>query len=155
MGRMQRQKGLRFEYVVRDKLREAGWDAYRVPSSGAAEGFKGDVVATKGSRKYVFECKSRQSFFRDVYSLYTAEGNRETKSLRLRYPDGKLVALASSLEELLEPALDQHFYRTDGFLKASKRGANRLRKMEEWVKGCDFLVIKDNRQWPLWIRYYK
>jgi len=33
------------EYRIRDILRKRGWKANRVPVSGAAEGFKGDVIA--------------------------------------------------------------------------------------------------------------
>lgn len=35
------------EYKVRDMFRKYGWDAYRVPVSGAADILKGDVIADK------------------------------------------------------------------------------------------------------------
>jgi len=56
-GVAQKRRGMRAEYKVRDLLREHGWKAYRVPLSGNAQGFRGDVVATKGSHKIVAEVK--------------------------------------------------------------------------------------------------
>jgi len=44
MGRQQREKGARVERELVNKLKEAGIEAKRVPLSGAAEGFKGDIL---------------------------------------------------------------------------------------------------------------
>jgi Holliday junction resolvase len=52
-------KGKRFERDIVTLLREAGIDAYRVPLSGAARGFKGDVHIKKDGRTFVLEAKSR------------------------------------------------------------------------------------------------
>ena len=43
MGKPSRDKGLRVERDLVNKLKESGVDAKRVPLSGAAEGFKGDI----------------------------------------------------------------------------------------------------------------
>ena len=43
MGKAQRDKGARFEREIVSTLRAYGLKADRVPLSGAAEGFKGDV----------------------------------------------------------------------------------------------------------------
>lgn len=45
MGKFSRQKGNRGEREVVELFRTAGFDAKRVPLSGAARGFPGDVVA--------------------------------------------------------------------------------------------------------------
>ncbi len=46
------------EYRVRDIFRKRGWVANRVPCSGSAEGFKGDVVATRADIQLVVDHKS-------------------------------------------------------------------------------------------------
>ena len=62
-----RDKGSRFERELVDAFRSAGLDAYRIPLSGAATGFKSDVqVRLPGGTKTI-ECKSRHNGFRQVY----------------------------------------------------------------------------------------
>jgi len=63
-GRKSKQKGYRFEVSVRDKARSFGLDAVRVPLSGAAEGFLGDVVVE--SKK--LSCKARAHGFSRLYT---------------------------------------------------------------------------------------
>jgi Holliday junction resolvase len=46
------------EYRVRDILRKQGWEAYRVPSSGASELAKGDVEARKANWRLIIDHKS-------------------------------------------------------------------------------------------------
>lgn len=52
-------KGDRFERAVVEELREVGFDAHRVPLSGAAAGFVGDVeIRNWKGRRYVIQCKN-------------------------------------------------------------------------------------------------
>lgn len=44
MGKKEREKGIRAELKIRDAFRNAGFHSWRVPLSGAAEGFKSDVL---------------------------------------------------------------------------------------------------------------
>src|SRR5690606_39891500 len=93
--------------LVRDHLRKHGWEAHRVPSSGAAQGFKGDVHATKEDRKLVFEVKSRKCQFAKVYELYF-ENCRNTGDDLLSFvspaPNSYCIDLATSLEAVLTPS---------------------------------------------------
>ncbi len=61
-GKSPRQKGDRLERAVVLLLREHGLDAKRVPLSGSAKGYPGDVVVTVAGRDHVLECKSRRDF---------------------------------------------------------------------------------------------
>ncbi len=61
-GKSPRQKGDRLERGVVLLLREHGLDAKRVPLSGSAKGYPGDVVVTVAGRDHVLECKSRKDF---------------------------------------------------------------------------------------------
>lgn len=68
MGKMQRDKGTRFERATVQKANEHGLYAVRVPLSGAAEGFKDDVIVTDAaSDKWNLECKKRSRGFKQLY----------------------------------------------------------------------------------------
>ena len=62
-GRAPKQKGDRLERHIVATLRDAGIEAKRVPLSGSAEGYPGDVVAElPGMGEACLECKSRKDF---------------------------------------------------------------------------------------------
>jgi len=64
-GKAPKRKGTRFERELVDLLRE--WliqlgihgEVHRVPLSGSAEGFKGDVLLRLGDYSFTIECKRR------------------------------------------------------------------------------------------------
>ena len=58
-GKTPRRKGDRLERAVVQQLQDVGVDAKRVPLSGSAAGYPGDVVATIAGRELTLECKSR------------------------------------------------------------------------------------------------
>lgn len=63
-----KQKGDRDERQLTEAARGAGLEARRVPLSGAAEGFKGDVLITDASGKvWTAECKVRADGFKQIY----------------------------------------------------------------------------------------
>lgn len=61
-GRAPRQKGDRLERAVVKQLQAAGLDAKRVPLSGSAVGYPGDVCVKVGGRELTLECKNRKDF---------------------------------------------------------------------------------------------
>ncbi len=61
-GKSPRQKGNRLERAVVLLLREHGLDAKRVPLSGSAKDYPGDVVVTVAGRDHVLEVKARRDF---------------------------------------------------------------------------------------------
>ena len=74
MGSKQSAKGSRFEYAIRDKLREkTGTQWERTPLSGGGT-LKGDLYAVNANYYYCFECKS----FKDTViqeNLLSAKSN--------------------------------------------------------------------------------
>lgn len=60
-----RRKGYRIEHLLEQKLRERGFKAYRVPLSGAVEGFQGDVVC-EGLK---IQVKGRNNGFNTLYKF--------------------------------------------------------------------------------------
>ena len=71
-GKKHREKGNRFERSVVDALNAFGLEAKRVPLSGAAAGFKGDVHYKERGIPRVMECKVRKNAWKDLYD-YLAE----------------------------------------------------------------------------------
>lgn len=54
-----KQKGSRFEYFVRDRLKSYGYEAERTPLSGGIDGWKGDI--TSKDFPFFIECKNQEN----------------------------------------------------------------------------------------------
>jgi hypothetical protein len=76
MGKKAITVGKGFEYRVRDWFRRAGFEANRVPVSGAAPAMKGDVVVKIGEGiELIMECKRRTGGYKEMFRwLDEAEG---------------------------------------------------------------------------------
>ena len=66
MGKMQRDKGARFERQIVKELELHDIRAKRVPLSGATW-LKGDVIVALNNEDYVLELKKRGNAFRQIY----------------------------------------------------------------------------------------
>ena len=73
MGKASRDKGCRFERAIVNVLKAEGIEAKRVPLSGAAEGYKGDIETIIRGNRWVLELKSRGEGFKSLYGWL--EGN--------------------------------------------------------------------------------
>lgn len=62
-----KRKGSGFEREVVDYLKRAGFDAKRVPLSGAMAEWKGDVIVNFGPQPHKIECKRRKAGFKTLY----------------------------------------------------------------------------------------
>ena len=67
MGKASRDKGGRFERELVNTAKAHGLDAYRVPLSGSAAGFKNDVIIKQGRTTWEIEAKKRASGFKFIY----------------------------------------------------------------------------------------
>ena len=64
MGKKSRRKGYRLEHELEEKLKELGFDAQRVPLSGASGGlFSGDLIVDGK----IAEVKGRADGFKNLY----------------------------------------------------------------------------------------
>jgi Holliday junction resolvase len=63
----QKEKGSRFEREIVEMARLRDLEAHRVPLSGSAAGFKGDVHIKKGREVWVIEAKKRANGFKFLY----------------------------------------------------------------------------------------
>lgn len=68
MGKMQRDKGNRFERSAVNIFKAFGIPAQRVPLSGATDYAKGDVELVLHGKTYRAECKARGTGFKQIYS---------------------------------------------------------------------------------------
>jgi len=73
MGKSQRDKGNRNERQLVNIFRAYGIDAKRVPLSGSAEGFKGDIIANIQGQAWRIESKVRGNGngFKQLYGWLT------------------------------------------------------------------------------------
>ncbi len=97
-GRAPRQKGDRLERAVVKQLQAAGLCAKRIPLSGSAAGYPGDVCVELAGRELTLECKSR----RDFATLYGWLEGRDALVLKGDRKDPLLVLRLSSALEILE-----------------------------------------------------
>lgn len=125
---MSRNKGSRVERELVALLKENGWEAFRVPLSGAAQGFKGDVIATKNGQMLNFEVKARAKMFDWVYKLLSSDGSAcciiSDVAVGTYNPDPNLS------------------FRLIG----DKYGKRLLKYREQWLGKADILVIKSDRK---------
>ncbi len=137
------------EYRLRDALRAEGYEADRVPSSGAAQGFKGDVRFRKGGIEWVAELKCRKDTFKSIYALYDNHKD-ELKRVAISTP-GVLVSIHTCMEDAIQGPL-VYLDRTC-FPKERQRAIRKLENMRSLLQQSDILVVKDDYKPFLYIRY--
>lgn len=140
---------MRNEYLLRDSLRAEGYIADRVPSSGAAEGFKGDIkFFDQNGVAYLAELKARKSSFGRIYALY----NQYKDALGvLQFATGEhCVGIYPNMAGATAGGGVYDFAR---FEPSYNRTLTKIVGMRQFLKGCDILVIKDDRMPFLYIKY--
>lgn len=145
-GKMSRRKGYSGEYEVRDYFRSLGYRADRVPSSGAAEGFKGDikVIDSANLEEMLVEVKRYASSFKRLYAALNAADKHPISM----YLGDKTAYLAYDFKDL--PVFPWNSGRVHMF-KASKP-LRKVATMHKLVKECKILVVRDDHK-P-WIYLY-
>lgn len=141
-GKASRDKGKRGEYLLRDHFRSLGWVSHRVPSSGAAQGAKGDVTLEKDGRTLRAELKCRKNEFKSIYALYPGHPVCVTQygaSCILSHDFGALGYTGDTASVAM--------------LNPTGVSVKKLMGLKKLVKECDFLVIKIDYQPFLFIRY--
>lgn len=142
-GNYSRRKGSRVEYEIRDMFRAWGYTCHRVPASGAAQGFKGDLEVHTPEKTYVVEVKARKDEFKILYQYIW---------------DAFITSIAPAKMCLNYPLLMQtgipglsicypNLHGTEP--KLSRKVASIIKK---YYKNCDILVVKDDRKPPIFIK---
>ena len=154
MGKSQRDKGMRNEYLLRDQLRRFGYTADRVPASGASQGFKGDVRFTKGDQSFLAEAKARKCSYTSLYALFAAHfAHSKDDTLKLVTDDGQLINLSSSPIGALEPGGVYEYAYNLPWYAFHKKAVRRLGTLKKLAKDCDMLAIKDDNRPFLYLRF--
>lgn len=110
MGKPSRDKGLRVERELVNKLKESGIDAKRVPLSGAAEGFKGDIqigefVAEVKARKDGAGFKTLEAWLGENDFLFLKKNNTDPMVV-LTWPMFVELVQSFNRENLFQALLD-------------------------------------------------
>lgn len=149
-GKFSRDKGRRVEYEIRDLLNSWGFKTVRVPLSGASQGFKGDLEVDMGFHKLHGEVKARKDQFDSIYAFL--DGYCKGKPVQV-VGDGYSAIVGYDFLSLgfTWGTLD-HRVITD-VPKEFKNGKKKLLGTVKWVKDCAFLVLKNDRRMPIFIRF--
>lgn len=97
-GKYTRDRGARYEREVVNEAKAFGLDAKRVPLSGAAEGFKGDVLIEANGVTYQCELKRRKKL-----SSYLTDYLADNDAVIVREDNGRsmvIMPLKGWLEQL-------------------------------------------------------
>lgn len=152
-GRFSRQKGCRAERALRDLLRERGYEANRVPLSGAVSNYKGDVAFSKEGKSYRAEVKSRKDSFKRIYDLWS-ENKLQTDSDTLAYVmEPFLVKISLHPEQVLADGGEYPLATNLPMYAEFKLTLRKVNNLQKLVGECDLLAIKDNNHPFLLIRY--
>lgn len=155
-GLMSRRKGLRVEYLVRDYLRELKIydDVFRVPLSGASEGYKSDVVGRRQGLEDTFEVKARASGFDTIYDLYNANKDDNGFVGLADTADGATVLVAISTKFLDVWKAHENWFKKADFKGPQKKTFNKTLRLRELLQGAKYLVIKANNKPLLFLRFW-
>lgn len=146
-----RDKGKRNEYLIRDYFRKIGYQAHRVPASGAAQGFPGDIMVTDPSGAHTLvEVKARKSEFDKIYVFVDTINLAKLPSYHFVGGGGKFVSI--SYDYLgLNPTSSQIAYAAP--TNANLKDYGRIEKLHKYLGKANILVIKGDRKPPLFIRF--
>lgn len=145
-GKASRDKGSRAERLLVQHLVSLGFTARRIPLSGAMQGFKGDVIAERSGRSYLFEVKCRKDEFMPLYVEFEKQGYI-TKELA----DGDLVFRVTSDVDQLIDAFTIHFMSVDK--TAAPKVWKRIKNYKKWLGEARYLAIKCDRKPFLFIEF--
>lgn len=153
-GKYSKDKGRRNEYLLRDSLRGEGFEADRVPLSGASPNHKGDIAFRKDGQEWKAEAKLRGgSTFDRIYNLFSAYAKEGSFSVAVGDDDLHLFSIHDSMAKAVAGPL---VYPPLPSLKESKeltKGVNYVINIKKMMQDCDFLVIRSDRKPFLYIRY--
>lgn len=132
-------KGTSSEYEIRDYFRNLGYEAHRVPASGAAQGFPGDVLVKGKGETFLIEVKRRKDSFKLIYKeLGLAEA--------WHFSHGSIcVSIARDYSGLTH---EGHYPNVE-----TSKAVRKIFKIKEFLGKADTLVIRDDRKPWLFIKY--
>lgn len=143
MGKFSRNKGARNERLLVDHLKKKGYEALRVPLSGAMKGYKHDVTAIREGVEYTFELKVRAMEYGSIYAFFAM--NEKDGVVRIADKDSHTLVMSDDLEKVKDMAGEYPLNES--------RVAKKLFGMEKLRQGAQFLVLRGDRMGFLFIQY--
>jgi hypothetical protein len=150
-GRASRDKGARGERNLKAELLRLGWhDVYRVPLSGAAQGFKSDVLARPPGlgQEWSFELKCRRAGFESIYTFLFMYGGSCAFSLA----DGTCIRVSYYPDNMIGSS-EVLYLSSDKFPEADQSAIRKIVSCRKWLGEADVLVLKQDRKPWIFIRY--
>lgn len=149
MGKFSRDKGCREERALVQHLVELGYaDVKRVPLSGAARGFKFDVLGTRDGKEQSFELKTKADGFRWLYDFLARTG-------LYRFSFGSVcVSLGDNPKEVEKTGGFDQTFRLLPEDHPEAKCIRRILKLQDLKKGADFLVVKSNNRKRIYVKYW-
>lgn len=151
-----RKKGSREERaLVQDLLKRGFKNVRRVPLSGSQPFYKFDVIAEFEGNPVTFELKTRNNYFKWLYTFYYEQFQKNEVYRGAMRSGGPCVAIGQDPFEVQKVGIDYIFQNEVASSPEKHKMLNRIFKLEKTLqKGADFLVIKDNRKARLFIKYW-
>ena len=155
MGKFSRDKGARNERALVEFFKKNFIDAVRVPLSGAARGFKADLIVTKeDSTQVKIEVKTRAREFTRIYDMY----NEMLAGLKSSDPayNAKWVGIITGpgLDHAYEITSDPNevFYTLPAYYSVNTKNSAKLATMCSWMGEATVLAFKDDRREWLFLK---
>lgn len=144
-----RDKGKKTEYLVRDYFRAHGYQAHRVPASGAAQGFPGDIqVISPTGEEVIVEVKARKDEFKKIYEYYES-GPSGPVYLCLGL-EGTVPVHLIALSDKYSDLLGELCYT---IITEPSVHEKRLLKLKKYLGKASILVLKGDRKPLLFLRF--
>lgn len=148
-----RRRGKRGEYLLRDYLRARGFQSDRVPSSGAAQGFKGDVTFDNGTLKGTAELKNHSGTFKKLYDLYFENVRINSTDIMSFSIADMCIDMSTSIDSVYATESVYPVYTSHKLAEKYSRTFQRFGTLKAMKGTSDIFVIKDNRMPFLFIRF--
>lgn len=139
--------------MLRDSLRREGYEAKRVPLSGASPGYKGDIAVSKGTDSWTLEAKLRApGTFSRIYSLF--DQKQKDGSFAVAYGDETDLSLVSIHSTFASATLGPIYYNpTTDYGAEEIKAVKKLVSIKGMMQDCNYLVIREDRKPFLYVRY--
>lgn len=155
-GKFSREKGRRNEQQLVLYLAKLGFKAERILRQYQEAG-QPDVKATKDGNTITFEMKARRESYKSIYSLYESDKDERGDLCFTDKQFGTCVAMNRDLRELFKPSSEFRFINLEMFPPVPIKNLkvyNRIIGLKEIKQTADYLCIKDNNQYRLFLRFW-
>lgn len=143
MGKFSRAKGCRVEREVVNYLKAQGYQAERVPLSGATTYAKGDVRVICGGEQRFIEVKAKAGGWPKLYRLFNGYGPGDTPLI------SGFVVFGTNFERVSGCFLPMPVSHSDA--ESISKVLDGLKALK---KDCDYMAVKATGEATLFIKWF-